>query len=405
MKQFFYFFLILISPLVAKDTNESDIDKDNLIVQFYEKHRIPITIFHEAQRNADHNSYQEYFKNAEFQDKIIKTRDQKRYIERQDELEFPKETCLFEEYHIYRELNQFYLGYPGFLYRNCPNLKKIKLEDELKGKESYPLILSSIQVNLRDTLKRNLNKAIPSKFPEYLPKLINPEIRTLSEKYYLLLEDYTVHYTLLNCNVDPLIDDPEIHCHDISKYNDFFGKFNELVYSKKTSPQFRKQKIAEEMDEIRNLIYRLIPLSQQGVISSFLAEDQATENELVLKYIELRTQNMLKRFSRFSDETKCLKGLLKCWKTWSPWHMGNLRMAYYLQFYKDFGKERTLSDALIRNKDMISLADEMEESIVKSWFFEKRLSNLEKTCVAITRRNPKEIESQLRIEKAKYLKK
>jgi hypothetical protein len=393
----------MITPLVAFDIDESKFDKSSLTRSFYEKHRIPITFVKDSQRNDEYKVYLNYKNDDEFQENRRKSREIKNQMYTEDELEFPKEKCLFEEYHIYREINEYYLGYPGFLLRNCPDLKKIKLEDELKGKASYQLIVSKLQDDLRSSLKKNFNQALPSKFPEFLPNLIDPEIRNLSKQYYGLLEDYIVHYTLLTCNIDPLIDDSEIYCQNISNFNSFIQKFNHLVYTEKSNIEFRKQRISAEMEELKGIHDRLIPLSRQGVISSFLAKDQLSENKLVYTFIESKTKNIIKRFDRFPKATARLKDLLVCWKSWTPWHLSNLRMGYYLQFYQDFGKEQNRSRALVQNAEMLRLADDLEESLVSSWYFQNRLTNLEKTCLAIKTRSPEEIQKLFSHEKDQFI--
>jgi hypothetical protein len=87
-----------------------------------------------------------------------------------------------------------------------------------------------------------------------------------------------------------------------------------------------------------------------------------------------------------------IKNTISCLEKWPKWHKNNLRMAYYYPFYLEYGKEVRFSEEIKKSPEYWKMAKTVEDKILSSEIFIRRLEVVEKDTCSVLRKSQQEIE-------------
>ena len=110
-----------------------------------------------------------------------------------------------------------------------------------------------------------------------------------------------------------------------------------------------------------------------SVLRLFPAKTQKMENTLVLNKIKKAVERLTPHLDKFNKEKDKLNRTVECLENWPSWHKENLRMAYYYNFFYDYGNPKKYSTELLKDPEYGKIAESLDERKYKSQIFQNRL--------------------------------
>ena len=306
--------------------------------------------------------------------------------------DFHKQKCKIKEFYYIREIAYTYNPGTVIKWESCDTLEIEKKKYLLDGKDDLiPIIVKERIDRWKKALFEEIDELLVKPLPKFNPKIIKGSIHKEAEEYYNILINHILDGEFLGTVVGT--EDKPHTFSSSSWHNRQIDEFNHFVYDEKISLQEKKFKIHLNSELLKKLgISYLYAMMTSNIIKLFPAETQVQENEMVLSAIHNLTDRLLTRLDRFPNQKKRLTNAISCLENWPKWHKENLRIAYYYGFFIEYGNEVRFSKDLKKNSEYFKMAEAIENKILNSDIFIKRLERIEMDICNVLRKSPKEIE-------------
>lgn len=329
---------------------------------YYLKTRIPIVFNFWNERNF---MYEEFHHRYEKANEDIELLDSPEY--------FHRDKCAINKFHFMREIALSINKNTLLNWDLCYNLELDKKRLLLDGKESSIQNLERERIeNWKKYLEEEIDKNIELPIPELITKLIPNELQSDAKIYhkYLLIYLYNGVYSGL---VIEEITRKYSESFDII-HNKYIKNFNMYVYNEKLSIEEKKSFIQRQIEYLkRDIFLYQFKMMKVSVLRLFPAKTQKMENIIVLNKIKKAVERLSPHLDKFKKEKDNLIRTVECLENWPSWHKENLRMAYYYNFFYDYGTPRKYSIELLKDSEYGKIAESLDERKYKSQIFQNRL--------------------------------
>ncbi len=329
---------------------------------YYIKTRIPILFNYWNERNF---MYEEFHARYEKANEDLDMPDSSEY--------FHKDKCKITKFFPMREIALSLNKSTLLKWDLCYNLELDKKRLLLDGKESTIQTLEKERIeNWKKYLEEEIDKNSELPIPELIPKLIPNELQLDAKTYYRYLLIYLyngVYSGLVIEEITRRISDP----FDVT-YKKYIMNFNKYLYDEKISIEEKKSFVQSEIQYLkRDIFLYQFKMMRVSVLRLFPAKTQKVENTLVLNKIKKAVERLTPHLDKFNKEKDKLNRTVECLENWPSWHKENLRMAYYYNFFYDYGNPKKYSIELLKDPEYGKIAESLDERKYKSQIFQNRL--------------------------------
>ncbi len=309
--------------------------------------------------------------------------------------EFHKSKCGIKEFHSLREIALTYTPETRITWESCERLEIEIKRAKLDGRDNeIPILLKTRIQAWKERLTEEIEETIAKPIPKLLPKLIPVSLQKEVEKYHNILINHI--YDGIYMGVVLSTESPDSEKSSFHWTNRIINEFNMAVYGEKISLEEKRQMIETNKTTLEglNLSYEYSYMISE-ILEIFPASTQKKENELVLQKINDSVKIIDKRLDigSFPLQKKLLRASISCLEMWPDWHLNNLRMAYYYNFFYEYGKETYFTEQLKKDDEAWKLAKSIEDRFLGSDVFRYRLEVIVRDACMTAYKTPKEIEA------------
>lgn len=330
---------------------------------YYLNTRIPIIFYYRNMRNFMYDEFHTRFK-KEIEDEDLSNISEIIYRDR----------CSIKIFHFLREISLNINKHTLLSWDNCYALESEKKKLLLNGKES---LIQNLENERIENWRKYVNEEIDATKELPIPELENISIPSEIQSDVNLYHKYLLIY-LYNGIYSGLV------LEEITrKYSESFESINsrkidnfyKIIYQENLLIDEKKKLIKKEINLLKKDIFLYqYKMMQVSVLRYFPAKTQLDENNLVLSKIKIAVEKLNIQLEKFKILKEKINNTVTCLENWPSWHKKNLRMAYYYNFFYDYGNPIKYSTDILKEPEYRKIIESLDERKYKSQIFQNRLN-------------------------------